>query len=85
MNSMPLAVRRGVGIADGEASACTSTSTGRLPSTVGTITEPIAPCSRSARKTSEGFSTQARPLPSISKTPTSETAPKRFFTPRSSR
>lgn len=45
-------------------------------------TEPLAVVSRSARKSSLGLSTSWRPSGPISKTPTSLTAPKRFFAAR---
>jgi hypothetical protein len=40
---------------------------------------------RSARKASDGLGTSIMPLACISKTPTSDVAPKRFLTLRSSR
>jgi hypothetical protein len=39
---------------------------------------------RSARNASDGLVTSLKPLPRISKTPTSAVAPKRFLTERSS-
>ena len=83
--SSPLAVRRGAGVTVGLVSACTSTSSGRLPSSVGTIAEPTASPARSAMNASDGFATSRMPPAVISNTPTSSTEPKRFFTPRSSR
>ena len=49
------------------------------------LTNPTACSPRSARKTSDGFSTAVRPSPVISKTPTSFVKPKRFLTLRSRR
>ena len=83
--SRPLAVRRGAGVTVGLVSAWTSTSIGRLPSSVATIADPTASRARSAMKACEGFSTACMPSPVISKTPISSTDPKRFFTPRRSR
>ncbi len=85
LKSTPLAVRRGLAKLVVVASACTSASSGRVPSMVITIAEPGASTSRSARNASEGLSTSTMPPPCISKTPTSEVAPKRFFTLRSRR
>ncbi len=78
-------MRRGVPKDVGDTSACTSTSIGREPSIVHTTAEPGAPACRSERKSAEGFATGLRPAPVISKTPSSETAPKRFFTARTIR
>ena len=82
---MPSDIRRGVPNEVGETSACTSTSIGRVPSMVATTAEPAAPACRSARNSADGFATGCRPAPVISKTPSSETAPKRFFTARTIR
>ena len=51
-----------------------------VPYIVLTTAEPGDPACRSARKSAEGFATGLRPAPVISKTPSSDTAPKRFFT-----
>ena len=78
-------MRRGVPKRVGDTSACTSTSMGREPSIVATTAEPGEPSLRSARKSAEGLATGLRPAPVISKTPISETAPKRFLTARTMR
>ncbi len=52
---------------------------------VATTAEPGEPAMRSARKRAEGLATGFRPTPVISNTPSSETAPKRFFTARTIR
>jgi hypothetical protein len=67
------------------ASACTSTSSGRVPSIVATTAEPEAPPVRSPRKSSEGFATGSQPLGGHRKTPISSTPPKRFLVARSTR
>ena len=82
---MPSDIRRGVPNEVGETSACTSTSIGRVPSTVATTAEPGDVACRSARNSAEGLATGCRPVPVISKTPSSETAPKRFLTARTMR
>ena len=48
-------------------------------------TEPGAFAGRSARNNCDGFGTARSPAPVISKTPSSLTAPKRFFTARTTR
>ena len=83
--SSPSEVRRGVPKEVGETRACTSTSMGREPSRVATTAEPGEPAGRSARKSAEGFATGVSPVSVISKTPSSEIAPKRFFTARTMR
>ena len=82
---MPLAVRRAYPNEVWLHSACTSTSSGRVPSSVTAMALPGALTTRSARKASEGLATSTMPLPRISNTPTSLVAPKRFFTLRSRR
>ena len=67
------------------ANAWISTRRGRVPSRVTAMVEPAALGSRSARKASDGLATSIIPWLPISKTPTSEVAPKRFLTLRSSR
>ena len=58
---MTMTYSRGVPKVVGETSACTSTSTGRVPSRAGRTTEPGASSGRSAKKSSEGFSTSQSP------------------------
>ena len=78
-------MRRGFPKLVGLASACTSTSSGRVPSIVTAMDDPGALTMRSARNASEGLVTSTIPRSCISNTPTSEVAPKRFLTERSSR
>jgi hypothetical protein len=66
-------------------SACTSTSSGRDPSTQHSTADPGALTGRSARNIFDGLGTAWRPPAVISKTPSSLTAPKRFFTARTTR
>ena len=66
-------------------SACTSTSSGREPSRQHSTADPATFCGRSARNSADGFGTAFSPLPVISNTPISLTAPKRFFTARTMR
>ena len=67
-------------------SACTSTSSGRVPSRV-TITHAArrraAPCRD--RKIADGLRTSCRPCSAIANTPSSLAAPKRFLTARTTR
>ena len=80
--SQPTTARRGVPSAVGATSACTSTSTGRVPSMPAKTAAPGAEASRPDRNRAEGLVTSQRPAPVISKTPISSVAPKRFFTER---
>ena len=82
---MPSDMRRGVPNEVGDTSACTSTSIGRVPSTVATTAEPGEPTGRSARNSADGLATGCRPCSVISNTPSSDTAPKRFLTARTMR
>ena len=67
------------------ASACTSTSNGRVPSRV-TITQlPGCGVLPPDRKIADGFGTSLSPLSPIANTPSSLTAPKRFLNARSTR
>ena len=66
-------------------SACTSTSSGREPSTQHSTAEPGVAADRSERNSLDGFGTSRRPAPVISKTPSSLAAPKRFLTARTTR
>ena len=80
--SHPTTLRRGVASDDGATSASISTKTGRLPSMPANTTAPVTSSRRSARNSSDGLRTSARPASTISKTPISSVAPKRFFTLR---
>ena len=80
--SRPCAERRGAGSDDGATSACTSTSSGRCPSSTGATTEPGVPGRRSARNSADGSGTLSSPASVISKRPSSSVAPKRCFTAR---
>ncbi len=62
--------------------ACTSAKIGRVPSMVTTMEDPVAPSSRSSRKTSLGLITSTSPPDCISKMPISLVEPKRFLTAR---
>ena len=66
----------------GDSSACTSTSTGRVPSRPANTALPATLPRRSARNSADGLATSARPRSVISNTPISSVAPKRFFTAR---
>jgi hypothetical protein len=77
----PVATRRGIARSLCPTSACTSSNSGRVPSSAQATAAPASPsCVRP--KTSEGSGTPTRPAPVISKTPTSFVEPKRFFTAR---
>ena len=82
---MPLGVRRGLPRLVGLVSPWISTSSGRVPSIVTAMADPGTLTMRSARKASDGLVTSTMPCSRISNTPTSEVAPKRFFTERSRR
>ena len=82
----PAAERRGCGDARRrDTSACTSTSSGRLPSMAGTTTEPATPGRRSARKGAPASGTPTSPASAISNRPSSPVGPKRCLTARSRR
>ena len=66
-------------------SACTSTSSGRDPSTQHSTADPGVAVGRSARNSCEGLGTGRSPVPVISKTPSSLTAPNRFLIARTTR
>ena len=85
LKSTPFGVRRGFPNDVGLVNPWISTSKGRVPSIVTTIADPGAFTIRSARKASEGLVTSVIPRSPISKTPTSDVAPKRFLTDLSSR
>ena len=72
-------MRRGVPKVVGETKACTSTSSGRVPSMAGSTTEPGTFSGRSAKNSSEGLATTSSPEARISKTPISLVEPKRFL------
>jgi hypothetical protein len=78
-------VRRGAGAVLGTTSACTSTSSGRQPSSTGATTEPGTPGWRSARNNALGSGTPTRPASPISNRPSSWVLPKRCLTARSIR
>ena len=69
----------------GETSACTSMSSGRLPSSVAATTLPGAAPSWSARNARPGSATSRSPDSPISNTPSSSVEPKRFFVARTRR
>ena len=60
---MPVAERRGVGVADGMSAtrACTSTSIGRAPSRIGATTDPGVPARWPERNSADGSGTSASP------------------------
>ena len=80
--SAPMAVRRAVPRLERLTRACTSTRIGRVPSTLGSTTDPGTFTGRSARNRAEGLSTPTRPRSCISNTPISLVEPKRFLTVR---
>ena len=71
-------VRRGGINGVGATSACTSTKSGRVPSTVGIITLPMS-SSLSGKNNLDASGTSARPESRISNRPISLVAPKRFL------
>ncbi len=83
--SSPLTARRGAGRLVGATSACSSPSSGRLPSTTTVTAVPATPVSRWVRNRPEGSGTPMMPSSRSSKQPTSSAAPNRFFTPRTRR
>ena len=83
--STPIAVRLGIPKLVGLTRDWTSIRIGRVPSMLGTTTDPAAPSGRSARKKAEGLATSTRPVSRISKTPISWVGPKRFLIPRMTR
>ena len=83
--STPATVRRGLVRYDGATSACTSTSSGRDPSTVAVTADPATPPARSDSSISDGLDTSASPASCISNSPISSVEPKRFLTARSTR
>ena len=81
LRSTPFATRRGGTSSVGATSACTSTSSGRVPSIAASTTDPGARVA-SATNRADASATSASPSPRISKTPTSLVEPKRFFSAR---
>ena len=79
---MPLLERRGMEKFEVVTNACTSASTGRTPSITQVTQVPGASSGRPLSSSSEGLGTSARPASSISNTPISLVAPKRFFVAR---
>jgi len=83
--SMPLTARRG-GPPHGRAnSACTSPTSGRLPSSVTVIAVPGTGLPRWSRKRPDGSATPSMPSSCSRKQPTSSAAPNRFLIPRTIR
>ena len=81
--SRPCALRRAGALPDvALVSACTSTSNGRWPSSVGTTTEPGVPGRRSAKNILLASGTPTKPSSVISNKPSSLVEPKRCFTAR---
>ncbi len=78
-------MRRGVGAVLGTTSACTSTSSGRWPSSTGATTDPGTPGWRSARNSALGSGTPTSPASPISNRPSSWVLPKRCLVARSMR
>ena len=66
-------------------SACSSTSSGRLPSRATVTTLPGTGDSGRDRKIAEGLRTSFNPSSAIANTPISLAAPKRFLTARTTR
>jgi hypothetical protein len=85
LKSTPFGVRLGFPKEEGLVNPWISTNSGRVPSIVTAIADPGAFTIRSARKASDGLLTSTMPRSSISKTPTSDVAPKRFLTERNNR
>ena len=82
--SMPMAVLLAKPTLVGAVRACISRSRGLVPSYTAVATAPSALSERPSRKLWDRFSTPIRPSSLISKAPSSEVVPKRFFTARSS-
>jgi hypothetical protein len=61
--------------------AWTSTSSGRVPSSVETTAAPLTPSARSPRNSSDGLSTASSPSTVMRNTPISSTPPNRFLWP----
>ena len=82
--SSPTESRRGLGPPE-STSACTSTRSGRVPSSVTSTQLPGTGSPWVARKIALGFETPFSPRSVIAKTPISLTAPKRFLNARTRR
>src|SRR6185312_14776324 len=83
--SSPRVTRRGLPSEDWSTSACTSTSSGRVPSRVTITALPEVGPECDERKIADGFGTSRSPLSDIANTPSSLTAPKRFLNARNTR
>ncbi len=84
--STPMAPRRAdPGPAASATSACTSTSSGRVPFMVASTALPGAPRGRSARNSALGLGTSHKPSAFISNTPISLVEPNRFLCARRTR
>ena len=81
---MPTERRRGLG-PPLSTSACTSTSSGRVPSSVTSTQVPATGSPCVDRKIALGLATPFRPFSVIANTPISLTAPKRFLIARTRR
>ncbi len=80
--SQPTVVRRGVPSGEGETSACTSISSGLVPSMPAKTAVPGVGRSSEPMNRRDGLVTSASPPSDISKTPISSVGPKRFLTAR---
>ena len=79
---MPLLTRRGLPRLLGTTRAWISASTGRTPSITQVTQVPGASAGRPLSRASDGLGTSDRPQSSISNTPISLVAPKRFLAAR---
>ena len=68
-HSRPTVSRRGLGLCAASTSACTSTSSGRVPSCVTSTQEPDTAVACCDRNSADGLETPRRPLSVIAKTP----------------
>ena len=78
-------MRRGLASDEPSTSACTSTSSGRVPSRVTMIALPGVGWSCPERKIADGLATSFSPFSPMANTPSSFTAPNRFLKARSTR
>ena len=85
LKSKPSEARRGTLAMVLATNACTSASTGRVPSMTQATQVPLAPSGRPSSSIWLGFGTSSRPLSIISKTPISLVEPNRFLAARRSR
>ena len=83
--STPLVVRRGLGTALGATSDCTSTTSGRRPSSVTVRQVPGTACSAWEMNSPLGSASPTIPVSDRSKQPTSSVGPYRFLVARSMR